>query len=107
MSLKGMRSLVGIREKVSLWKFDACFVLTRHPEIILLIPQAASDSIQRVTLEPDTPFEDALSLIYETIPCSDVARKPTLSYNGARPTTVLSLQTSPISLHDRRTRCTM
>jgi hypothetical protein len=49
-------------------------------EITLLIPQAASDSIQRVTLDPDTPFADVLELIHETIPCTDVNRKPDLSY---------------------------
>jgi hypothetical protein len=49
-------------------------------EISLLIPQAASDSIQRVTINLDIPFNDVLELIHETIPCTDVTRKPELSY---------------------------
>lgn len=49
-------------------------------EVILLIPEVASDCIQRVSLDGDTLFEAVLQVIYETLPCIGVQRKPQLSY---------------------------
>ena len=47
---------------------------------MLLIPQVSSDCIQRVSIDSDIPFDDVLATIYETLSCSDIPRKPNLSY---------------------------
>jgi hypothetical protein len=50
------------------------------PEVVLLIPEVASDCIQRVSLDSDTSFDAVLQVVYETLPCIGVQRKPQLSY---------------------------
>ena len=48
--------------------------------IVLLIPQSSGASARRKTLAKSDTYEDALAVIYETIGCEDVKRKPELSY---------------------------
>ncbi|KAF8147445.1 hypothetical protein K438DRAFT_1944164 [Mycena galopus ATCC 62051] len=48
--------------------------------IIFMIPEAGSEGNQRVSLLSSHSFEDAVEIIYETIGCVSVARKPTLAY---------------------------
>ncbi|KAF8142476.1 hypothetical protein K438DRAFT_2113541 [Mycena galopus ATCC 62051] len=45
-----------------------------------MIPEATSDGNQRVVLDSSQSFEDAVEIMYETIGCVSVARKPTLAY---------------------------
>jgi hypothetical protein len=48
--------------------------------VILLIPQSSGASDKRKTLSATTPYDEAISTIYETIGCERVKRKPELSY---------------------------
>ena len=50
---------------------------------MLLIPQSTSDGHQRKTLTHATTFSETLEVIYETIGCEEVRRKPSLSYKLA------------------------
>jgi hypothetical protein len=45
-----------------------------------MIPGASTEGNQRVALPSSHSFEDALEIMYETIGCVSVARKPTLAY---------------------------
>jgi hypothetical protein len=47
---------------------------------VLLILQASSEGMQRENLTHSTTFEDALTVIHETLGCSSVALKPALRY---------------------------
>ncbi|KAF8161921.1 hypothetical protein K438DRAFT_1985443 [Mycena galopus ATCC 62051] len=49
-------------------------------DVVFMIPEAATNSNQRVGLRSSHSFEDALETMYETIGCVSVARKPTLAY---------------------------
>ena len=49
-------------------------------EMILFIPRASGDGNQRVNLALTTTYDSALDIIYETIGCDEVNRKPTLLY---------------------------
>ncbi|KAJ7819130.1 hypothetical protein B0H14DRAFT_2600852 [Mycena olivaceomarginata] len=49
-------------------------------EIVFMIPGASTEGNQRVALPSSHSFEDALEIMYETIGCVSVARKPTLAY---------------------------
>lgn len=49
-------------------------------ELVLMIPQATSEGTQRENLKHSTTFDDALAVIHETIGCTDVPKKPVLSY---------------------------
>jgi len=53
-----------------------------HPstEMVLFIPRASGDGNQRVNLPLMTTYDSALEIIYETIGCDEVNRKPTLLY---------------------------
>lgn len=60
---------------------DECEAAAELPKkVVLLIPQVSSDCIQRVSIDSDIPFDDVLATIYETLSCSDIPRKPNLSY---------------------------
>ena len=48
--------------------------------VVLLIPQSSGASDKRKTLSAEISYAEALSIIYETIGCEDVKRKPDLSY---------------------------
>ncbi|KAJ7198939.1 hypothetical protein GGX14DRAFT_664525, partial [Mycena pura] len=52
-------------------------------ELVLLIPQADGEGNQRENVTRATDFDDALELIYATISCTDVGKKPKLSYKLA------------------------
>ncbi|KAJ7920123.1 hypothetical protein B0H13DRAFT_2319771 [Mycena leptocephala] len=60
----------------------------REPEIlrddqhklILSVPQASEPGNQRITFTHATDFTDALAAIHTTVGCTDVARKPILTY---------------------------
>jgi hypothetical protein len=47
---------------------------------VLLIPQASSEGTQHENLTHSTTFEDALTVIHETLGCSSVVLKPALLY---------------------------
>ncbi|KAJ7141515.1 hypothetical protein C8R46DRAFT_1233643 [Mycena filopes] len=49
-------------------------------KLVLMIPQASNAGTQRENLKHSTSFTDALDVIYETIGCADLAKKPALSY---------------------------
>jgi hypothetical protein len=49
-------------------------------EMVLFIPRASSNGNQCVNLPLTTTYDSALEVIYETIGCDEVNRKPTLSY---------------------------
>lgn len=55
-------------------------VAEQPKKIVLLIPQVASDCIQHVSIDADISFNDVLAVIYETLSCNDIPRKPNLSY---------------------------
>jgi hypothetical protein len=46
----------------------------------LFIPSGSSDSGSRVTTEMSKEFDKMLEIIHKTIGCTDVPRKPELSY---------------------------
>jgi len=48
--------------------------------VVLLIPQLSGASDKRKTLSAKVSYQEALCIIYETIGCDDVKRKPDLSY---------------------------
>lgn len=50
------------------------------PELVLLIPQAKSEGNQREMLTHAATFSEGLEIIHETIGCTEVEKKPTLSY---------------------------
>ncbi|PPQ84101.1 hypothetical protein CVT24_002276 [Panaeolus cyanescens] len=69
----------------------------RLPNIPLLIPQADSDSIRRITVEWDASFDTVVSTIHWAIPCVQVALKPVLSYklaSASAKTPAVTLQSS-------------
>jgi hypothetical protein len=45
-----------------------------------LVPSAVSEGSQRVTINADTSYREALDIIYDIIGCTDVSKKPGLSY---------------------------
>lgn len=45
-----------------------------------MIPEAATEGSQRVSIKSSTSFDDAIELMHETIGCVGVERKPTLAY---------------------------
>ncbi|KAF8174608.1 hypothetical protein K438DRAFT_1771460 [Mycena galopus ATCC 62051] len=49
-------------------------------KIVLMVPEAATEGSQRVSLKSSVSFEDAIELMHETIGCVSVRRKPTLAY---------------------------
>ncbi|KAJ7099891.1 hypothetical protein B0H15DRAFT_770820, partial [Mycena belliarum] len=49
-------------------------------ELVLMIPRADCDGIQRQVMTHAASFDDALEVIYETIGCAEVAKKPVLMY---------------------------
>ncbi|KAJ7747655.1 hypothetical protein DFH07DRAFT_747736 [Mycena maculata] len=55
-------------------------------ELVLLIPQADGEGNQRENITRATDFDEALDLIYTTIGCADVGKKPKLSYKLATAT---------------------
>jgi hypothetical protein len=59
-----------------------------------MIPEAASEGNQRVSIVGSTSFEDAVELFYETIGCVTVARKPTFAYKLSSST----IKSVPINL---------
>jgi hypothetical protein len=65
-------------------------------EIVLMVPEAATEGSQRVSLKPSISFEDAIELMHETIGCVSVGRKPTLAYKFStanKNTTTINLRT--------------
>ncbi|KAF8205947.1 hypothetical protein K438DRAFT_1931764 [Mycena galopus ATCC 62051] len=48
--------------------------------LVLMIPRAELDGSQRVLLSHATTFDEALTVIYETIGCTNVTVKPVLTY---------------------------
>jgi len=48
--------------------------------MVLFIPRASGDGNQRVNLPLTATYPRALKVIFETIGCAEVNRKPTLSY---------------------------
>ncbi|KAJ7927214.1 hypothetical protein B0H13DRAFT_2312817 [Mycena leptocephala] len=49
-------------------------------KLVLTIPQATSEGTQRENLRHSTTFDEALVVIHETIGCTNVLKKPVLSY---------------------------
>ncbi|KAF8133504.1 hypothetical protein K438DRAFT_1787644 [Mycena galopus ATCC 62051] len=49
-------------------------------KLVLMVPQATSEGTQRENLKHSTTFDEALVLIHETIGCTNVPKKPVLSY---------------------------
>ncbi|KIK76754.1 hypothetical protein PAXRUDRAFT_109269, partial [Paxillus rubicundulus Ve08.2h10] len=49
-------------------------------EVVLLVPQAANEGAQRISILQWTAFAKVLEVIHETIGCQNVACKPLLSY---------------------------
>ena len=47
--------------------------------VVLLVPQLSGASDKRKTLSANISYEKALSIIYDTIGCDNVKRKPDLS----------------------------
>jgi hypothetical protein len=45
-----------------------------------MIPEAATEGNQRVSIKSSASFDDAIELMHETIGCVAVERKPTLAY---------------------------
>lgn len=60
-----------------------CASHEKHVGVVLLVPQADSDAIQRVNIDWYIAFEELVETIHETIPCTDVKKKPILSYKLA------------------------
>lgn len=60
----------------------------------LLIPQASNEGHQRRNLTQATTYAEALQVIYETVGCEDVYRKPHLAYKLSTAT----LKSDPINL---------
>ena len=66
-------------------------------ELLLHIPRAAEIGNQRVEFTHATPFAEALDVIYETVGCVDVTRKPELTYklsNAASKTAAMTLSSA-------------
>ena len=61
---------------------------------MLLIPNVSSEGARRKTLSFDTDYEDALSVIYATIGCANVQKKPRLGYKFSS----AAQKTQPIDL---------
>jgi hypothetical protein len=60
-----------------------------------MVPQASSNGSQRLSITLDgQPFETILEMIYKAVGCSDVKRKPNLSYKLS----TAPQKNSPISL---------
>ncbi|KAJ7847794.1 hypothetical protein B0H14DRAFT_3453499 [Mycena olivaceomarginata] len=53
---------------------------TVAPKIVFMIPEAATEGNQRVSIKSSASFDDAIELMHETIGCVAVERKPTLAY---------------------------
>ncbi|KAJ7200189.1 hypothetical protein GGX14DRAFT_400871 [Mycena pura] len=49
-------------------------------KIVFMIPEAATEGNQRVSVKSSTFFDDVVELMHETIGCVGVERKPTLAY---------------------------
>ncbi|KAJ7795451.1 hypothetical protein B0H14DRAFT_3554112 [Mycena olivaceomarginata] len=65
-------------------------------KIVLMVPEAATEGSQRVSLKSSISFEDAIELMHETIGCVSVGRKPTLAYKFStanKNTTTINLRT--------------
>ncbi|KAF8187306.1 hypothetical protein K438DRAFT_1834934 [Mycena galopus ATCC 62051] len=65
-------------------------------KLILSVPRASEPGNQRITFTHATDFTDALAAIHTTVGCTDVARKPVLTYklsNAAKSVPVTSLST--------------
>jgi hypothetical protein len=45
-----------------------------------MVPEAATEGSQRISLKSSFSFEDAIELMHETIGCVSVGRKSTLAY---------------------------
>jgi hypothetical protein len=61
-----------------------------------MIPTAATEGSQRVSLKSTVSFDDALEIMHETIGCVSVERKPTLAYKFStanKNTTTINLRT--------------
>lgn len=48
--------------------------------IVLFIPQMSGATDKQKTISANQSYDDAITLIYETIGCAEVKRKPELSY---------------------------
>ncbi|KAJ7749867.1 hypothetical protein B0H14DRAFT_3513522 [Mycena olivaceomarginata] len=53
---------------------------TVAPKIVFMIPEAATEGNQCVSIKSSASFDDAIELMHETIGCVAVERKPTLAY---------------------------
>ncbi|KAF8187901.1 hypothetical protein K438DRAFT_2019434 [Mycena galopus ATCC 62051] len=49
-------------------------------KIIFIVPEAATEGSQRLSLKSVTSFDDAIEIMHETIGCVSVERKPMLTY---------------------------
>ncbi|KAJ7827209.1 hypothetical protein B0H13DRAFT_2439763 [Mycena leptocephala] len=49
-------------------------------QLVLSVPRASEPGNQRITLTHATQFNEALVVIHSTVGCTDVARKPVLTY---------------------------
>jgi hypothetical protein len=49
-------------------------------ELVLMIPHAEVEGNQRAILSHASTFDEALAVIYNTIGCAEVAKKPVLMY---------------------------
>lgn len=61
-----------------------------------MIPAAATEGSQRISLKSTVSFDDALEIMHETIGCVSVERKPTLAYKFStanKNTTTINLRT--------------
>jgi len=63
-------------------------------EVVLQIPQAASEGTQRKSIQLLLSYEDALEMIHKTIGCVHVHRKLVLSYKLSTST----LKSAPVNL---------
>lgn len=63
-------------------------------KVVLLIPNVSSEGARRKTLSFDTDYDDALSVIYATIGCANVQKKPRLGYKFSS----AAQKTQPIDL---------
>ncbi|KAJ7351606.1 hypothetical protein DFH08DRAFT_993266 [Mycena albidolilacea] len=63
-------------------------------ELVLMIPRAECEGSQREVLTHATTFDDALDIIYRTVGCTDIGKKPVLVYKLSTATT----KVTPISL---------
>ncbi|KAJ7026054.1 hypothetical protein C8F04DRAFT_1126520 [Mycena alexandri] len=64
--------------------------------LVFMIPAATSEGNQRVSITNSTTFEDAREVMYETIGCVTIPRKPTLAYklsSSTVKTPTINLQT--------------